>query len=101
MYDLLISMDSNQIYREVKIMQLLRDGPYILPLLDVLKDPDSGYPMLVTKWVESIYYRVFLSNSFYSRIFIDQSQMMNFVTIYIKCLLVSIMLIVVELCIEI
>lgn len=43
-------------------MQLLREGPYILPLLDVLKDPDSGYPMLVTKWVESIYYRVFLCN---------------------------------------
>ena len=62
MYNLSISISYNQFYREVKIMQLLREGPYILPLLDVLKDPDSGYPMLVTKWVESIYYRVFLTN---------------------------------------
>ena len=62
MYNLSISIGYNQFYREVKIMQLLREGPYILPLLDVLKDPDSGYPMLVTKWVESIYYRVFLTN---------------------------------------
>ena len=62
MYNLSISISYNQFYREVKIMQLLREGPYILPLLDVLKDPDSGYPMLVTKWVESIYYRVFLCN---------------------------------------
>lgn len=62
MYNLSISIGYNQFYREVKIMQLLREGPYILPLLDVLKDPDSGYPMLVTKWVESIYYRVFLCN---------------------------------------
>ena len=40
-------------------MQLLKGGPNILPLLDILKDPDSGYPMLVTKWVDSMYYRVF------------------------------------------
>lgn len=42
-------------------MQLLRDGPNILPLLDILQDTETGYPMIVTKWVDSIHYRVLSS----------------------------------------
>ena len=40
-------------------MKTLKGGPHILPLLDILKDPEYNCPMLVTKWVDSIYYRVF------------------------------------------
>ena len=39
-------------------MQTLKDGPYILPLLDILKDEEIDCPMLVTKWVDSHHYRV-------------------------------------------
>lgn len=52
---------SNRLNREIKIMQLLRDGPNILPLLDILQDTETGYPMIVTKWVDSIHYRVLSS----------------------------------------
>ena len=44
--------------REIHIMQLLKDGPYILPILDMVKDPQTGSPNLVTKWVDSMPYRV-------------------------------------------
>ena len=45
-------------------MQTLKGGPHILPLLDILKDPEYGCPMLVTKWVDAIYYRVLTFSNF-------------------------------------
>lgn len=45
-------------YREIKVMDILRGGPSILPLLDKLRNPYEDTPILVTKWVEALPYRV-------------------------------------------
>ena len=39
-------------------MDILRGGPSILPLLDKLRNPYEDTPILVTKWVEALPYRV-------------------------------------------
>lgn len=42
-----------KIRREIKIMQNLSQGPYVIPLLAVTKDPETHQPSLITKWVET------------------------------------------------
>ena len=44
--------------REIKVMQILKNGPYILPILDTVKDEESGSPNIVTKWISTLPYRV-------------------------------------------
>ena len=44
--------------REIKIMQNLSGGPSIIPLLDTVKDEETGSPNIVTRWVNTIPYRV-------------------------------------------
>ena len=39
-------------------MEDLKNGPSILPLLDVVKDEETDSPNLVTKWVNTLPYRV-------------------------------------------
>ena len=39
-------------------MQDLKGGPSILPILDVVKDKETDSPNIVTKWVNTIPYRV-------------------------------------------
>ena len=53
--------------REIKIMENLKNGPYILPILDMVKDPASDSPNIVTKWVNTIPYRVAALAIFQSR----------------------------------
>lgn len=36
-----------KIRREIKILQILRGGPNIIELIDIVKDPSSGIPSLV------------------------------------------------------
>ena len=44
--------------REILVMEDLKNGPSILPLLDVVKDEEADSPNLVTKWVNTLPYRV-------------------------------------------
>lgn len=44
--------------REILIMQDLKGGPSILPILDVVRDEETDSPNIVTKWVNTIPYRV-------------------------------------------
>lgn len=39
-------------------MQDLKGGPSILPILDVFRDEETDSPNIVTKWVNTIPYRV-------------------------------------------
>lgn len=55
------------VYREIKVMQILKNGPYILPILDMVKDPESGSPNIVTKWISTLPYRVIIGYSFHLR----------------------------------
>ncbi|CBK21776.2 uncharacterized protein [Blastocystis hominis] len=48
-----------KIRREVKIMQQLSDGPYIIPLLGMVMNPETNAPSIVTKWVETKDFREF------------------------------------------
>lgn len=43
-----------KIKREIKILQNLRGGPNIIQLLDVVKDPQSRTPSLVSRGRESV-----------------------------------------------
>ncbi|KAK8799728.1 hypothetical protein WA158_006276 [Blastocystis sp. Blastoise] len=42
-----------KIRREIKILQNLNGGPNIIPLVDVVRDPETGAPSLITKWVNN------------------------------------------------
>lgn len=65
-------------------MDMLNGGPSILPLLDKLRNPYEDTPILVTKWVEALPYRVFFSHSFDSRNTGHLSVTMSFVTTFIR-----------------
>jgi casein kinase II subunit alpha len=43
-----------KIKREIKILQNLVGGPNIVALLDVVRDPVSKFPSLVTEYVENV-----------------------------------------------
>lgn len=42
-----------QIKREIKILQNLRDGPNVIRLLDIVRDPESKTPSLVFEYVNN------------------------------------------------
>ena len=48
-----------KIKREIKILQNLAGGPNVVALLDVVRDPSSKIPSLVTKYVHNTYFKVF------------------------------------------
>lgn len=43
----------SKIRREIKILQELKDGPNIIRILDVVKDPASKMPCIVTEWIDN------------------------------------------------
>ena len=47
-----------KIKREIKILQNLAGGPNIVALLDVVRDPLSKIPSLVTEYVNNIDFKV-------------------------------------------
>ena len=55
--------------REIKIMQNLSGGPSIIPLLDTVKDEETESPNIVTRWVNTIPYRVGFCDSLDHRSF--------------------------------
>lgn len=51
-------MKKKKIKREIKILQNLAGGPNIVALLDVVRDPLSKIPSLVTEYVNNIDFKV-------------------------------------------
>ena len=47
-----------KIKREIKILQNLAGGPNIIALLDVVRDPSSKIPSLVTEYIHNVDFKV-------------------------------------------
>lgn len=47
-----------KIKREIKILQNLAGGPNVIALLDVVRDPSSKIPSLVTEYVHNVDFKV-------------------------------------------
>jgi casein kinase II subunit alpha len=47
-----------KIKREIKILQNLAGGPNIVALLDVVRDPASKIPSLITEYVHNVEFKV-------------------------------------------
>ena len=47
-----------KIQREIKILQNLAGGPNIVALLDVVRDPTSEIPSLITEYIHNVDFRV-------------------------------------------
>ncbi len=47
-----------KIKREIKILQNLKDGPNIVKLLDVVRDPYSKTPCLIFEWIDNTDFKV-------------------------------------------
>ena len=47
-----------KIKREIKILQNLAGGPNIVALLDVVRDPSSKIPSLITEYVNNVDFKV-------------------------------------------
>ena len=51
-------MKKKKIKREIKILQNLAGGPNIVALLDVVRDPTSKIPSLITEYVHNVDFKV-------------------------------------------
>ena len=47
-----------KIKREIKILQNLNDGPNVVKLLDVVRDPTSKTPCLIFEWIDHTDFKV-------------------------------------------
>ena len=47
-----------KIKREIKILQNLAGGPNVVALLDVVRDPSSKIPSLITEYVHNLDFKV-------------------------------------------
>ena len=47
-----------KIKREIKILQNLAGGPNIVALLDVVRDPTSKIPSLITEYIHNVDFKV-------------------------------------------
>ena len=50
-----------KIKREIKILQNLAGGPNVVALLDVVRDPTSKIPSLITEYVHNVDFKVLYS----------------------------------------
>jgi casein kinase II subunit alpha len=46
-----------KIKREIKILQNLKGGPNVVKLIDVVRDPSSKSPCIITEWIDNIDYK--------------------------------------------
>ena len=46
-----------KIKREIKILQNLKDGPNIVKLVDIVRDPSSKSPCIITEWINNVDYK--------------------------------------------
>jgi len=51
-------VNKKKIKREIKILQNLAGGPNIVALLDVVRDPASKIPSLITEYVHNVDFKV-------------------------------------------
>lgn len=51
-------MKKKKIKREIKILQNLAGGPNIIALMDVVRDPTSKVPSLVTEYINNLDFKV-------------------------------------------
>lgn len=51
-------MKKKKIKREIKILQNLAGGPNVVALLDVVRDPASKIPSLITEYVNNVDFKV-------------------------------------------
>ena len=51
-------MKKKKIKREIKILQNLAGGPNIIALLDVVRDPSSKIPALITEYIHNVDFKV-------------------------------------------
>lgn len=47
-----------KIKREIKILQNLKDGPNVVKLLDVVRDPTSKTPCLIFEWIDHTDFKI-------------------------------------------
>jgi len=47
-----------KIKREIKILQNLKNGPNIVKLLDVVRDPSSKTPCLIFEWIDHTDFKI-------------------------------------------
>ncbi len=47
-----------KIKREIKILQNLAGGPNVIALLDVVRDPTSKIPSLVTEYIHNVDFKI-------------------------------------------
>ena len=47
-----------KIKREIKILQNLAGGPNVIALLDVVRDPSSNIPALITEYIHNVDFKV-------------------------------------------
>lgn len=47
-----------KIKREIKILQNLAGGPNVIALLDVVRDPSSKIPSLITEYIANVDFKV-------------------------------------------
>ena len=46
-----------KIKREIKILQNLKGGPNVVKLIDIVRDPSSKSPCIITEWIDNIDYK--------------------------------------------
>ena len=46
-----------KIKREIKVLQNLKDGPNIVKLVDIVRDPSSKSPCIITEWINNVDYK--------------------------------------------
>ena len=47
-----------KIKREIKILQNLKEGPNVVKLLDVVRDPTSKTPCLIFEWIDHTDFKI-------------------------------------------
>src|ERR1700722_13782502 len=57
-FQILKPVKKKKIKREIKILQNLAGGPNIVALLDVVRDPASKIPSLITEYVHNVDFKV-------------------------------------------
>lgn len=58
---LLKPVNTDRVRRELKVLTILRDGPNILELFDIVIDNKYGIPTMITEYVDNIDWRILFS----------------------------------------
>ena len=56
-----------KIKREIKVLQNLKGGPNIVKLVDVVRDPSSKSPCIITEWINNVDYKTLFRIQFFQK----------------------------------